>query len=145
MHTRITVELPVRHPARPATLFVAPIAAATLGVPEEEFHTRILPRLTQNDFSDHNAISNSPKGSCDPVRQQCPLPGPLTTFQPTVETWADRAAVRRFEGDSPTRLPMISQVKQHVRNRLSISKLSTHLHPLVLCTRQLHTHGLPQA
>ena len=100
MHTRITAELPVRHPVRPTTLFVAPIAAATLGVPEEEFHTRILPRLTQNDFSDHNAISNSPTGSCDPVRQQCPLPGPLTTFQPTVETWADRAAVRRFEGDS---------------------------------------------
>jgi len=81
----------------------AHIAAATLGVPEEEFHSRILPRLTQNDFSNHNAISNSPKGSCDSLSQTCPLPGPLTTFQPTVETWEDRAAVRRFEGVMPNR------------------------------------------
>merc|ERR1711865_1296810 len=76
------------------------IAAATLGVPLQEFQTTILPRLSLRDFSDHNAISNSPAGSCDRASQKCPLPGPLTTFQPTVETWDDRGVIRRFEGAS---------------------------------------------
>jgi len=73
------------------------IAAATMGVDIGEYTRRILPRLQLNAFSDHNAISNSPKGSCDAATQQCPLPGPITTFEPTVEQW-DSGTPRRFQG-----------------------------------------------
>jgi oxalate decarboxylase/phosphoglucose isomerase-like protein (cupin superfamily) len=76
------------------------LAAATMGVTEKEYTTKILPQIQKKDFTEHNAISNSPKGSCDPVAKKCPLPAgsEITTFQPSVETFHDRAVRRRIEG-----------------------------------------------
>lgn len=79
------------------------VAAATLGVEEDEYVKRILPRVNAHAFSDHNAISNAPKGSCDPVAKQCKLPGEITTFEPTVETWSNAGTERHFSGLMPNK------------------------------------------
>jgi oxalate decarboxylase/phosphoglucose isomerase-like protein (cupin superfamily) len=80
-----------------------PIAAATMGVSQQEWETRILPSLERNSFSEKNALSVSPKGSCDAAAQTCTLPAPITTFEPSVETWEDRGIARRFEGIMPNK------------------------------------------
>lgn len=77
------------------------IAAATIGVSEQEYSTKILPSIAKNNFGEKNALSVTPKNSCNATAQTCPLPGPLTTFEPSVESWEGRGVNRRFEGTMP--------------------------------------------